>query len=469
MFNLIKVRKWSWLFSWAWCLPMIPSCTSQKYDPTLPKSTELGSARGYKFARVITHDHSPYSYDACDKNGLPDGKPDATCLAHFRESLCKNHVDMVFMSDHPDNMANYEISDLLLKDPADTILEKDGKPYANQMTVCEDGFQTYLMTGFEGQLLGLGMTQHLETDISKRSALYQEQTVELKDRLKSEAEAFVVVPHTESRDVSLIQALKPDAIEVYNIHANLDPKIRQKYFHVPPFQHLPGVITYLIDPYQELNPDFSFLGFFKVFPIYFEKWNELISLDVRTPGIAGTDAHENTFPQKVQDGERFDSHRRLTRFVSNHVLVESIEIENVKEALQAGRSYIVVEGFGTPIGLDYSAELGTAVSNMGETVTLGGKSATLHVKMPTLYSGSPKGSESPSIRIELRQVLTEKQDQVVAGSTHGDLTYTTEKPGAYRFYVYITPKHLKEFLGPLSEWTQSEFLWVISNHIYLDA
>src|SRR3954467_5686948 len=48
-------------------------CSKTPYDNALPDSGGLGSPRGYRVARVLTHLHSPYSYDACDRNGSPGG------------------------------------------------------------------------------------------------------------------------------------------------------------------------------------------------------------------------------------------------------------------------------------------------------------------------------------------------------------------------------------------------------------
>src|SRR4051794_1779309 len=89
------------------------------YDSSLPDSASLGGVGGYQVARVITHFHSPYSWDACDSNPFPGGTLDATCLADVRAAFCANRIDFAFLSDHPDKMTSYDFNSLLLEDPAD--------------------------------------------------------------------------------------------------------------------------------------------------------------------------------------------------------------------------------------------------------------------------------------------------------------------------------------------------------------
>ena len=56
-------------------------------------------------------------------------------------------------------------------------------------------------------------------------------------------------------------------------------------------------------------------------------------------GTAGTDAHQNVLPILLRDGERGDSYRRMLRWFSNMVLVESGEPTpaTAQAALEAGR------------------------------------------------------------------------------------------------------------------------------------
>ncbi len=442
---------------------------SRYYESSLPESSALGNPRGMRVARVITHYHSPYSWDACDKAGLANGVPDQRCLADFKKALCQNHIDYAFVTDHTSSFADYEFSDLLLKQGNDTLV---GSPvYANQVSSCTNGFTPVIMTGLESKLLTLGQTAHNDTNIATRKTLYDTDpaTASMVTSLKATG-AVVMVPHTESYDLSLLTSLGVDGIEIYNIHANLDPKYRKHYLGLAPFDHIPKVLTYLLDPYGDLNPDYSFVQFLSVSSVYATKWNQMIAAGQTPAGWGGTDSHENVFPQTGSDGERLDSHRRLTRFMSNHVLVSSLSAANIKDSLRYGRGWMVFEGFGTPVGMDFyaTATNGTVISvgAPGGSLSSGGGSARITVKAPSLYANRNYGGDAPVIRIELREVAG-GTDTKVAESTGSDLTYTVSSSGTYRAQVYITPKHLKPVLGPFASQAEQEFPWITTNHVFL--
>ena len=443
-----------------------------KYDPTLPDSKDLGTVRGlYRFARVITHFHSPYSYDACDYAGLSGGTPNAACVQHIKTAVCKNRVDFLFMSDHPDNMAAHEFNELLLLEPGD----QQYLSYANRVGSCEDGFKPVLTVGFESQaFMGLGMTQHLGTGPSDRAGLYIDSTITLRDSLATgPADAIVAIPHTENKETAWINSVNPHAIEIFNIHALIDPKSRKTYLGLAPFSHIPGFLTYLVDPYKTLNPDFGFMNFLEVSELYFSKWNSLLAGALKVAGIGGTDSHENVFPQTASDGERLDAHRRLTRIMSNHVLVTSLDLASVKAAIKNAQSYVVFEGLGTPALMDFYATTnggGTTVE-MGNTGGAIGTGATIYVSLPTLHPQTSKNSELPVISIVLKKVLTGGADQIVATTTGANLQYAVPSSGgagAYRAEVSIVPKHLRDFLGIFSDNADKEYKWIITNHIYLN-
>jgi hypothetical protein len=434
----------------------------------LPDSSTLGSPRGYRVARVITHDHSPYSYDACDKAGLQNGVPHAECLKHLKDAICRNRVDLLFLSDHPSEMEKYEMEALLLKQEGDELLAgSDGVPYANRVGSCENGFKPMLMTGFEDRLLSLGMLRHAAATIAERETLYREETFAARSRLATDSDAVVMIPHTESRSLETLQTLAPDAIEIYNIHANLDPKIRKRDLGLKPFDHMPRILTYLVDPYKSLDADYMFMQFVFMHPDYFEKWDRLIEGGLKVAGFGGSDSHENIFKQTASDGERLDSHRRLTRFMSNHLLVHSTDPASVKAALKSGRGWLVFEGLGSPADMDFAVSAGGQTVGVGETVALGGGPATIRISHPTLHPGSPKGEESPTIRVELRKVVAGGKDDRVAQAVDGDLTYETSEAGAYRAEIWIIPRHLREKLGDFSNLADDEYRWIVTNHVYL--
>lgn len=470
------------------------ACTNPYRNPPLPSSGELGSPRGNRIARAITHFHSPYSWDACDKNGRPDGKLNAECMEHLRWAMCHNRIDYLAITDHPDAMAHYEFQDLLLYQSGDEIGYKVGaEPYVNRMRNCSLGQETLAMVGFESRLLSMGMSKHLPGTPDVRGAAYGGGDFALREDLRITADAIVATPHTEQWTLADLKTLQPDAIEIYNIHANLDPKIRKRDLLLPPFETIPSVITYLIDPLGDLNPDFMFVGFVSVHPVYFQRWNGLAEEAVNNPGfpkvagIGASDSHENVFKQTGSDGERLDAHRRLTRFMSNHVLVSSLDTNSVvaadavKASLRQGKGWLVFEGFGSPVGMDFSADRSGTVIGPGESVALGGGSATIEVRLPSLHALTPglrsaaevsglspiEPGRTPRFRVELKRVTTGGADTVVASSENSGITFSTSTPGAYRAEIFMTPLHLNELLRPFEDLAENEYRWIITNHLYL--
>jgi hypothetical protein len=445
------------------------SACRPSYNNNLPSAQSLGSPRNYQIARSLNHMHSPYSWDACDKKGLVNGQPDPICLQHLKDAFCTNRFDFVFMTDHPDNMTNFEMTDLLLKGPKDTIVTKNGLPYVNRMGSCTNGFVPSLLVGFESTIMAMGMTQQIDPSPSVRSSVYQTVNLTNRNLIATQTGALIVIPHTEGPTLDWITGLQPDAIEIYNFHANIDPKIRKTYLGFPPFQEIPGFLSYLVDPYGDMVPDFAFLNFLQISSVYAQKWDSLIYSGLNVVGLGGTDSHENVFPQKVADGERLDGHRRISRMMSNHFLVKNLDPDELKASIKAGRGWVVFEGFGSPYQMDYYANLATtgSVVGVGETGSLGGGSATIVVQTPTLFSQSPHGDEKPIIRTRLKQVIAGGTDQVVASSENAPLSFTATTPGAYRAEISIVPRHLRVYLSDFPNSVDQEFMWVITNHLYL--
>lgn len=444
-------------------------CSKPDYNKELPDSTSLGNPRGHRIARVITHFHSPYSYDACDKAGLQEGGvPNPTCLGHLRYALCASHVDLTFVSDHPDHMSSNEFAQLLIPGDGDTLQMKAGAPYYNEMAACGDGFRPKLLTGFEGgKIMALGMTNHLAGDVAARAGLYGGDTAVFTQRLKDESDAFVVIPHTESKAVDWIRTVAPHAIEIYNYHANLDPKIRQKDLGLAPFGKTGWLLTYILDPYKDLTPDLAFVHMLEISPIYAQKWRELILGGLKVVGILGTDSHENLLPQSASDGERVDSHRRLTRMMSNHVIADSTEPDAIKAALKAGHSWAVFEGFGTPVDMDFSASVGATTIGVGDSISLAGQTAVIRVDLPMLHKSSPRGQEAPSFVVRLKHLLPDR-DEVVAVTRDMPLAYPVSSAGVYRAEIAIIPLHLKEYLEDFPSVANQEYPWILTNPIYLE-
>lgn len=446
-------------------------CVNNNHRKELPESSRLGTFGSLRVARVVTHLHSPYSFDACDNQGLSSEQvPNPTCLANLRAALCSNRIDFAFLTDHLDQMKSFDFKYLVLKQEGDTLTSKNGQEVLNEQGGCSNGHKPLVMAGFESRLISLGMTQHLAPTPSERETIYSTETASLRAELQSLAEALVVIPHTESRSLETIRAVVPDAIEIYNVHANLDPKIRKQYLNESAFDPIPYLMSYLVDPYSDLIPDFSFLTFVKVQSLYFEKWNALIAGGLRVTGVVGNDGHENLLSNPLTDGERLDSFRRILRMVNNHVYVANVSETEVKAALKSGRSSVVFEGLGSPTNYSFTANRkddASETARIGDSLNLNGGSAVLKATPPSLNADSTQGSVSPSIRMILLRINSDGSETQVAEATDAPIELEVSRLGNYRLDVYIRPRHLSEFLAQFVKLADEEFRWIVTNPITL--
>lgn len=429
--------------------------------------------RGAHYERVITHFHTPYSFDACDGKGIgADGSVNLACLHDIKQALCNNHINLTFNTDHVDFLAETDFEKLLLLEDGDTaVLNGTSDRVANAIT-CVDGFRAVMAPGLEGKLLALGMEKHVAGTVDFRKSTYGGESTVEKNILENPltgggANALVGIPHTESRDLDLLQTLAPSVIEIYNLHANLDPKIRKASLSFKPFEHIAKFMNYLLDPFNSQNADYLFIEYFQLSPVYFQKWNSLIAGGMHVTGVAGHDSHENIFPQKASDGERIDQHRRMTRIFSNLVLTTASDIDSIKAAIRAGKVFFVLEGLGSPVGMDFHGTVnGTSITEMGATMTIGsGQSSTLSFNQPSVIHSFP-GMDSgwkPAIYSELHYIDSLGTETTVASSA-GSLVYTDPPAGNYRIHSFMMPLHLWNLVMKPA-YAQRIYPWIVSNPI----
>lgn len=442
-------------------------CTSQNWNNRLPASSELGSPRGFRIARTAIHVHSPFSWDACDKNGFPGGSINTECLSHLRSALCSNRIDFAHMTDHPNNMAKYEFENLLMHQASDQWIEESGNKVGNEIA-CGDGTKVITTVGFEDRLIAAAMDVHADADIQTRTTLYTEETAASVTTLKTDTDAVVIVPHIESRDMAVVDTLGMDAIEVYNFHANVDPKIRGRDLGLDYFRGVADLLLYLFDPYQKLQPDLAILSFYQWHPKWRSRWNTLISTGHKVAGVASNDSHENVLSYKANDGERIDSHRRILRWFSNHLLVNALTIDENKAAIRQGRGWWVFEAAGSPVGMDFYADNGTTTIGVGETGTYAAGTTTLTVKVPHLHPDSPQNRTQPTVTVRVVRVTTGGEDEVIGQATNSDLSVAVTQVGQYRAQVGIDLRHLEGYFDSEVIDASVELPWIVSNHLYLE-
>jgi hypothetical protein len=450
----------------------LPACANPEWSTEIANSKELSPPTGFEIARTLIHLHTPYSYDACDKKGLnEDGTPNLECLGHFRNGLCANRVDFALLTDHPKSMGSTGFQSLLLAGGNDTLAPDSSAPIFNQLSDCNNGHQPQLSVGFEGQLMPVLMQNHLETEEALRLELYQKNDSTTVTRLKAESNALVFVPHTEKWSINDLEALGVDGIEIYNLHANLDPKIRDPYLKLGRFDPALNLLPYWIDPYKEEYPDLALLSFLEWSTVYAERWDALLARGQKLMGIGGCDSHENTLPANAWDGERLDSHRRLMRWVTHYILVAEKNWSEVRTALENRRAWVVFEGLGTPVGFNFEAATSEASATTGGELSFDPALTRIVVTLPTLHALSPQVSNvRPSLKILLRKIDTHRQSSdIVATSIDESLTFEGVEPHSiYRAEVWMTPRHLSSFLNFDYNKATQEFPWIITNPIWIN-
>ena len=416
----------------------------------LPDLAGQSAAPGFQWARTIVHLHSPWSHDACD-GAYEENEPIESCLADFREAICATKLDVVFASDHPDYAAFEEMRDLLWFEEGDSLVLQEGLPIANRMT-CANGHRPLYMTGFEDQLMPVGIEKHHSGDVEERHAVYNEMSPDSVEAMV-EMGAVVLVAHTEQRDFATLSPLLQKGlagVELFNLHAMVDPNIRPEFLGLDgtdwlkaakPFTSLEG----------DAEPDLMFLSFYQEQTVSTALWDALSAV-APTVGVAGTDAHQNVLNLQMRDGERLDSYRRMIRWFSNWLLVEGDEPQDAKDALWAGRSFAVFEAFGTPENLDVHGVVEGTRVEIGSELPVG---STLVIRCPQLSSESPQSLQSPEIGARLL-----KDGALFAEGCHD---HVLDSPGVYRVVFDITPLHLGGFLGEDSPTYMHPTPWIYAN------
>jgi hypothetical protein len=428
------------------------------WDPGQPDISGC-AVRGLRDYRAIIHVHSHHSHDACDGEPQPNGVPDEACLQDLRDALCVTRIDVAFTTDHPTHATEATIEEMLLiRGDDEPVLGAGGTPIASWMA-CANGHRVLVLPGVEsGEMMPLGLEAHVPDAYGISSPTSFEQ-------IKA-AGALAWVAHTESRDLAELATLGLDGLEFYQLHANVDPDIREDYLGLDPAGFLTDAAPFFFGNDPVPAPDLAPLGF--LLP------NEPSIVALETLGqtrrltiSAGTDAHQNVLPNKAADGERIDSYRRMIRWFNNRIrLAEPLGPASAKAALRAGNSHIVFEVFGTPIGFDFHARAGEAVTEMGAEVTLAA-GLTLVAELPRLDPRSPQSTDTPGLEGRLYRATAEGRS-LVHSWTDGEFSIEVPGPGVYRVEVWMTPRQLAPYLGDVAvNYVEKQVPWIYSGAIFV--
>ena len=431
--------------------------TADYWEPSTVAPIEVHPAqRGQEVIRGIIHLHSVYSHDACDNFPWIDGHPNWNCFNQLREAICTTNQQYVMLTDHKDPFSYHEFPDVLLYTPGegDELVYKDTDPVAN-IIQCDDGNEALLTAGNENRIMPVSIDRMPEGDGDARKAFFGRSDPAVVVQMQALG-ASVFVNHSEDWTTGELEALPIDGIEIYNLHANIDPG----GIVAPP------LITLIFDVLQFLFPlgqsghsDLIFLTFLMDNDISLAHWDALLDLR-RTVGIMATDAHRNSLPFPLPDGDRADSYRRMMRWFANYILVEDRTVETIKEAVDSGRLYGAFQVFGEPVGFGFWAQDAKAVYEMGDEVTYD-TGLTLHVDKPDFWNMDP-ALPAPSFTLRIL-----RGGAVVAEATDQDLVFTVTEPGAYRSEVRVVPHHLAGWLGDDGEGLIHDYPLIYGNPIYV--
>ncbi len=434
----------------------------------LPAASEMGAPRGFTTRRVIVHSHSVHSHDACDGRPYVDGGVNEPCLQSFRRAMCRARIDAVFLTEHAGLMAEGSFERVLQLRPGDEPVMEGGS-LVGYTSRCEDGHRTLWLPGAENELMPLALRRHPDAIAGNLGAAYHADDAAGVRRFR-EAGALVAVAHVEQRTIEHLRELQPDIVEVYNVHANLAPNIAiQANPEANNGQQLVDTLRFQ-GAENPLEPDLAFLAFFAENTSDLGKWAQLWGDGRNVPGVAASDAHENTFMAIMADGERGDSYRRIFRFFSNEVLVRGeLTRASVLEALAAGRAYVGFEAFGTPVGFSCSARTRDGVDHeMGSTVRMADEPA-LMLRAPTLYRPLA-GAASP--RVEMRVYREQGAQWAMVQrwedpAAMGELRWPVPSAGVYRVEVRTVPEHARAYL-PGMERLIHDVPWIYANPIRVE-
>jgi hypothetical protein len=443
--------------------PQLPA-----WERGLPPSSVMEERRGLSPLRGVVHLHSPYSHDACDgEPRAPDGTVDQDCLQHLRDALCETRMDFAALTDHDDSMADEEWGGALFLEAEgdELVLGVDGSPIANRMS-CEGGHRVLLSVGSENELMPIMLDRHPDGDLQARHDAYSASDAAAVATFRSIG-GLAWTAHSESRDLATLTALELDGMEIFNLHAAIDPDIRGEWLGLDPAEAIAQAVEFASLDTDGPEPDLAMLAFMDPHQVSIGKWEELLRAGQRVVATAGTDAHENALPIEFRDGERGDSYRRTLRWFSNVVLVEDPdEAGQVEQALSLGRAFVVFEILGTPVGFDVRAELAG-----GDVIELGGEAAagdgvTIAASTPSVH-GLDSALPPPAVRTVIVRVGGPGSESEEIASGDG-LVSASAEPGVYRVEVRMTPHHLAPYLGSLGpDLAERELVWIYSNPIHV--
>jgi len=421
------------------------------------------------------------------------------------------------------------MTEILLYDAVkgDKLVQHNNQPIASLMK-CPGGHQVLISAGFEAKhMMPLGLHRQLTEDKYYGGVDDQDPMTWINEQVKALKDhgAVVSMVHSEEKDISASTIDKGgfEVMEWYNIHANfsviLDKDIIK--LDIENIPRLTSLLTTLVNLKDFLlgttngpHPDLIYLTILNSLPWSgFEKWQQVVKSRPIT-GVLGSDIHQNVsidasicngpigqlacttainlvadslgikIPAIVSqllisggkivlsDGDRIDSYQRLMRWMENRTLVDQQDQLKVQQALREGRNYGVFTIFGDPQGFSFTANNAATTYQLGDKPTA---PVTFNViaPKPRFVAGPPfTTTEALSAKIRLKFIRIDDQGMKIVSEVDSfQNIFQTQitKPGAYYVELWIKPTHLLTALGTVKALADKEYLWVITNPIYLSA
>ena len=445
--------------------PVAP--TLPAWDKTLPDATVMGVHRGLTPARGIIHLHSPYSHDACDNapRDAMTNAPNEACLADLRYGLCADRIDFAALTDHDASMADEVFPTLFNMRGSDQAIMSSANEQVGSRMTCDDGHQVLWSVGSENGIMPVMLDRHVAGDAQQRHATYNGVDPAAIAAFHT-AGGLAWIAHTEQHPIDQLRMLLPDGIEVYNLHANIDPKIRGPFLNLDPQGAIEGAVKFVDTTPGHPEPDLALLSFLSPNEPAIERWNQVLGDGRHVPATAGSDAHENALPVMLADRERGDSYRRVLRWFSNIVLVvDPHDPVQIEAALAAGRVFAVFEMMGTPEGFEVHATAGAATFELGDTLHVA-DAGTLTVDVPHVRGLDPM---LPTPEVRARILWIDVVGAHVVGTGEGSqFSVSLTSPGVYRVEITIVPHHLGPYLADLgTAYADAELPWIYASPIYV--
>ncbi len=432
----------------------------------LPISTrDLSRDDRWHWGRGLIHMHSVHSHDACDGDPKPNGEINQACFDDLRAAVCSSRLDFMLLTDHPTSFNEVSFAEACLyqADLGDELIMDTEQRVVGNRLRCPDGHQVLIAPGSEGEIMPVMLTQ-----VPSNTNWFGERSVEAVNGLR-EAGAVMLHAHTEQRSFEELWPIGLDGFEIYNLHANVNPRGEQLR------EVISDLTTTLRSGSGGPHPDLSVLAILRANRWALDIWDLFIPYRKQL-GFAGSDIHQN-IPQSLfqsPDGERLDSYRRLTQWFANYLLLSEYSLEAIRDALMSGRLYTIFHILGEPKGLDYYLldQIGTRYE-MGSELTFQ-ENLTLYIKIPEVpltsqaqikvYQITKQAIDDEPGRPIVKNLIYESE---IGNNSPGEIQIAVNSTGAYRFEISLVPEHLRPELGNLADLLIRPTIWIYSNPIYI--